>query len=98
VTPRWPFSAPIRVRRVFAIFTHFHSRHCEINFKKEDAARELTPRTAIEDSRARAYGSEKPEARAIQRTIYGYHTGPFAWRKGRAVPKKIWGKYGTAIG
>ena len=37
VTPRWPFSAPIRVRRVLAIFTHFHSRHCEINFKKEGA-------------------------------------------------------------
>ena len=44
-------------------------------FKKEDAARESTPRTAIEDSRARAYGSEKPEAWAIQRAIYGYHPG-----------------------
>ena len=29
VTRRWPFSAPIRTRRVLAIF---HSRHCEINF------------------------------------------------------------------
>ena len=57
-------------------------------FKKEDAARESTPRTAItiEDSRARAYGSEKPEAREIQRAIYGYHPGPFTWRTRRAVP------------
>ena len=50
------------------------------------AARELVPRTAIEDSRARAYGSEKPEARAIERAIYGYHPGPFNWRTRRAVP------------
>ena len=56
--------------------------------KKEDAARESTPRTAIEDSRARAYGSEKPEARVIQRAICGYHPGPFTWRTRRAVPKK----------
>ena len=89
MTPRWLFSAPIRVRRVLAIFTHFHSRHCEINFKKEeDAARESTPRTAIEDLRARAYGSEKPEARAIQRAIYKHHPGPLTWRTRRAVPQK----------
>ena len=56
--------------------------------KKEDAARESTPRTTIEDSRAHAYGSEKPEARAIQRAIYGYHPGPFTWQTKRAVPKK----------
>ena len=56
--------------------------------KKEDAARESTPRTAIEDSRAHAHGSENPEARAIQRAIYGYHPGPFTWRTRRAVPKK----------
>ena len=74
------------MQRVLAIFTHFHSRHCEINFKKEDAARESTPRTAIEDSRARAYGSEKPGARAIQQAIYGHHPGPFTWRTRRAVP------------
>ena len=56
--------------------------------KKEDAARESTPRTAIEESRARAYGSEKLEVRVIQRAIYGYHQGPFTWRTRRAVPKK----------
>ena len=58
--------------------------------KKGDAARESTPprRTAIEDPRARAYGSEKPEARAIQRAIYGHYPGPFTWQTRRAVPMR----------
>ena len=75
-----------------ACFSHFHSffTHATVKstFQKKDAARESTPRTVIEDSRARAYGSEMPEARAIQRAIYGYHPGPFAWRTRRAVPNK----------
>ena len=46
------------------------------------------PRTAIEDSRARAYGTEKPETGAIQRAIYNHHPGPFTWQTRRAVPQK----------
>ena len=52
-TRRWPFSASIHARRVLAIFTHATVKS---TFVKGDAARELTPITAIDELRGRAYG------------------------------------------
>ena len=63
VTRRWSFSASIRARRVLAIFTHATVKS---TFLKGDAARELTPRTAIGELRGRA-GSSQGRHYPVQR-------------------------------
>ena len=87
VTRRWPFSAPIRARRVLAIFTHATAKSTFSNFfERRRRARIDAENGHIDELRGRAYGYLSKRRGAIQRAIYVHNPARLSTAAGRSMP------------